>query len=143
MYDEAINIFLNNKEINFPFFIIWKNDKYELNFHKKNNILLLKQNFTINDTYNFIKDIKKYLISKYYIKYNKRPILGIYEPLIIYNLKTFISHLRKYASNNGIGKLYILGTIDNHYLNYIKYFDAVFEYPPKNINLNELVKNKY
>ena len=143
LYDEAINIFLNNKEINFPFFIIWKNDKYELNFHKKNNILLLKQNFTINDTYNFIKDIKKYLISKYYIKYNKRPILGIYEPLIIYNLKTFISHLRKYASNNGIGKLYILGTIDNHYLNYIKYFDAVFEYPPKNINLNELVKNKY
>ena len=142
LYEDIINIFINNKEINFPFFLIWKNDKFDSNHHK-NESLLLYQNYTSNDTNNFIKGIKKYLISKNYIKINGRSILGIYEPLLISNLKLFIFYLRKFANKNGIGKLYIIGTInENFHLNYSKFFDANFEYPPKNINLNELLKNE-
>ena len=34
LYEEPINIFLSKKDIIFPFFIIWKNDKYELNYEE-------------------------------------------------------------------------------------------------------------
>ena len=30
LYDEPLNIILENDDINFPFFLIWKNEKYEL-----------------------------------------------------------------------------------------------------------------
>jgi hypothetical protein len=144
LYDEPINIFLNNKEINFPFFLIWKNDKYELNPNHKNNSILIKQNYTVFDAYNFLDNIKKYLISKYYIKINGKPILGIYEPLLIINIKNFISNLRKYAKKYGIGKIYILGAMnENQNSYYTKLVDGFFECPPKNINLNELLKNEY
>lgn len=144
LYDEPINIFLKNKDINFPFFLIWKNDKYEFNSNNKNNSIIINQNYTAFEAYNFFNDIKKYLISKYYIKLNGKPILGIYEPLIIIKFKNFISNLRKYAKKFGIGKIYILGAMnENQNSNYTKLIDAYFEFPPKNINLNELLKNEY
>ena len=144
LYDEPINIFLENKDINFPFFLIWKNDKYELNPNHKNNSIIIKQNYTVFDAYNFLDNIKKYLISKYYIKIKGKPILGIYEPLLITNIKDFISNLRKYAKKYGIGKIYILGAMnENQNSYYTKLVDGFFECPPKNINLNELLKNEY
>ena len=89
-----------------------------------------------------IEDIKKYLISSFYIKINKKPILAIYDPLEIHNLTIFLSNLRKNAKNLGVNKIYILGTINKiEDQNYIKLFDYFFEYPPKNIYLNELIKN--
>ena len=77
LFDEAINIFLENKEINFPFFIIWKNDKYEVNYEEKNRSILIENNYEVDDAFKLIEDIKKYLISSFYIKMKKMPILAI------------------------------------------------------------------
>ena len=85
LYDEPINIFLENKDINFPFFLIWKNDKYELNYEGNNKSIIIKNKYGPEDAYKLLEDIKKYIISKNYIKINKKPILAIYEPLIIPN----------------------------------------------------------
>ena len=41
LYEEPINIFLANKDIIFPFFLIWKNDKYELNYEEKDKNILI------------------------------------------------------------------------------------------------------
>ena len=86
-------------------------------------------------------DIKKYLIYKNYIKIKKKPILAIYEPSIINNLKEFLSYLRIIAKNLGINEVFIYGTISHEYFNYSKLFDYNFEIPPKNIKLSELIKN--
>ena len=144
LYDEPINIFLECKEINFPFFLIWKNDKYELNYDEKNRNILIENNYEPNDAFKLLEDIKKYLICRFYIKIKKKPILAIYEPLAIPNLSIFLSNLRKNANNLGINKIFILGTMnENEDLNYIKLFDYFFEFPPKNINFNELTKNGF
>ena len=79
LYDEPINIFFENKEINFPFLLIWKNDKYELNYEDKKRSIIIENNYDPDDAFNFIEDIKKYLVSIFYIKIKKKPILAIYE----------------------------------------------------------------
>ena len=92
----------------------------------------------------FIIDTKKYFISKNYIKIKNKPILAIYEPLLISNLKEFLSILRRHAKKLGISDIFILGTInENKDLNYTKLFDYCFEFLPKHIILKELQKNKY
>ena len=144
LYDEPINIFLESKEINFPFFLIWKNDKYELNYEENKRNIIIENRYEPNDAKKLIEDIKKYLISIFYIKINKKPILAIYEPLEIPNITAFLSNLRKFAKNLEINNLFILGTMnENEDLNYIKLFDYFFEFPPKNINFNEITKNNF
>jgi hypothetical protein len=141
LYDEPINIFLKNKEINFPFFLIWYNGEYDLNKNVENESIIIKNNYTFKDAFMFLMDAKKYLMSEKYIKIKKKPILAIYEPFIIINLNKFLSYLRINAKNLGLNEIFILGTIYHEYLNYSKLFDYNFEIPPKNIKLSELYKN--
>ena len=146
LYDEPINIFLENKDINFPFMIIWRNDKYELKYEgkKRNTSFLIENNYEPDDPLKLLEDIKKYFISRFYIKIQQKPILAIYDPLIIPNLSLFLSNLRKNAKNLGINKIFILGTINEiEDLNYIKLFDYCFEFPPKNFNLDKFIKNEF
>ena len=143
IYNKPINIFLN-KEINFPFFLIWKNNKYEFKYKNTKENIIIENKYNCKTAFMLIIDIKKYLISKKYIKIKKKPVLAIYEPFIINNLKEFLFYLRKYAKNLGIKEIFIYGTLnENADLNYSKLFDYYFEFPPKNINLNKLIKNNY
>lgn len=142
LYEEPIKEFLN-KEINFPFFIIWKNDKVEINLNDLNESIIIDQNYKNNTPMQLIKDIQKYLSCKKYIKINKKSVLGIYEPLAIPYLQNYLQKLRKFAIENKIGELYILRIFNEYDKNkYIKLFDGGFEYPPKNININKLIKNQ-
>ena len=142
IFNEAINIFLESKEIDIYFLIIWKNNNYELNINKINKILI-KQEYKENDPINLINDIKKYLISEKYIKINEKPVLGIYNYSKILQIKNFINNLRKASIEIRIGELYILGNfneIEDYYK--IKIFNFNFEFPSININLNKLFNYK-
>ena len=147
IYNEAINIFFEKKEINTYFLIIWKNTNYELNFNNKNEILI-NQEYNENDPINLINDIKKYLISEKYIKINENPVFGIYNYSQILQIKNFINNLRKAAIDNNIGDIYILGNFDEIKDYYkIKLFNFSIEFPLININLNKInyykINNNY
>ena len=135
IYNEAINIFFEKKEINTYFLIIWKNTNYELNFNNKNEILI-NQEYNENDPINLINDIKKYLISEKYIKINENPVFGIYNYSQILQIKNFINNLRKAAIDNNIGDIYILGNFDEIEDYYkIKLFNFSIEFPLINLNI--------
>ncbi len=77
-YDEVINVFLDSDEVDFPFFIIWKNDYLNINDVNGNNIII-NQTYELSDALYFIQNIKKYLVSDKYLKLNQKPVLAIYE----------------------------------------------------------------
>ena len=142
IFNEAINIFLKNKENEIHFLIIWKNSNYELNINNTNKILI-KQEYHENDPINLINDIKKYIISPKYIKINEKPVLGIYNYSKILQIKNFINNLRKASIDNNIGEIYILwdfNEIEDYYK--IKINDFNLEFPFINFNLNKLFNYK-
>ena len=124
-------------EIEFHFFLIWKNDyliNKKKNF-KKNNIEL-------------IDDIEKYLVNSKYIKINEKPVIGIYDPFKIKNLKDMIYNWRMKAKERGIGELFILANINIYPLKTFQkfnknFFNGLYEFPPMNLFSKNLVKNKY
>ena len=69
LFNEPINIFIK-KEIDFPFFLIWKNNKYKINNNNKN--IIIENSYSNKEAFMFIVDIKKYLISKNYIKIKRK-----------------------------------------------------------------------
>jgi len=119
IYNSVVDFFSNNKIINFHFLLIWKNDNF-------GNYLF---DILENKLNNFIKNIKKYLVSKNYIKINNKPAIFIENPFIFEDINETILILREKARNNGIGEIYVVFPI-NKYLNdskYIQIFDAVYD----------------
>ena len=118
IYDNILNIFLKNNTINFPFLINWKNDNFILINNKSEELV------------NFIKTIKKYLISAIYIKINNKPLISIENPLIFPNLNEVLFLLRKEAIKNEIGEIFIIFPINGSMIGTkcMGLFDGAFDF---------------
>ena len=134
LLEKPLDIFIKNKEIKFNFFLIWANEDWTRRWNGYEGKILIKQMYKEYDSYNFIKDIKKYIIDERYIKIDNKPIIGIYEPKKILSLSTTILNWRKESKKIGLGEIYILVCLNNYGLNEmkeLKLFDAVYEFSPR------------
>ena len=127
--DKTADLFLESKVIDFPFFLIWRNEDYKRRFLGFENDVFLVQNYSLNETGHFVHDIKKYLLSKRYIRIKNRQVLGIYDPSVIPELRKTILAIRKEAKSRGI-YLYLLSTSNKIPRVAMSFFDAVFDLPP-------------
>ena len=143
LLEKPLDLFLNNKDIDFKFLLIWANEDWTRRWNGYEGKILIKQEYKKSDPYDFIKDIKKYIIDERYIKIKNKPILGIYEPNKIPNLSNTISIWREESKNIGIGELYILVCLNTYNFNEmknIKLFDAVYEFSPRD-SLKIMIKD--
>ena len=144
LLEKPLNIFIKHKEIIFKFLIIWANENWTKKWDGNDEQIIIKQEYKENDSIYFIKDIRKYLKDERYIKINGKPIIGIYEPFKIPNLNKTIYNWRKESKKLGIGKLFILVCLNHYKINYIqnlKIFDGVYEFPPRD-SLGYLINNQ-
>ena len=143
-YLDDINIFLE-KEIDFPFFLIWKNNNFNNLYNSLNNDNNNNNENKINKIIfkKFAKQINNFIIRKIYIKINNKPILAIENPLIISNKKLLT--LRNIFKQNGIDDLYIICPLTNYQLlNRTNQFDAFYDFPKYEIlNSNKSMFNIY
>ena len=143
--------------------MIWANEDWTRRWNGYEGNILIKQEYKETDPYNFIKDIKKYIIDERYIKINNKSILGIYEPIKIPNLSNTISIWREESKNMRIGELYFINSIIvflsliflyslswnlfiiNIYsfdeMKNIKLFEGVYEFSPRD-SLQLMTKDK-
>ena len=141
--DKTADLFLESKVIDFPFFLIWRNEDYKRRFLGFENDVFLVQNYSLNETGHFVHDIKKYLLSKRYIRIKNRQVLGIYDPSVIPELRKTILAIRKEAKSRGI-YLYLLSTSNKIPRVAMSFFDAVFDLPPLEFyQYRSMKKNKY
>jgi len=108
LLEKPIDILLNNKKIEFKFLLIWANEDWTRRWNGFEGKILIKQEYKECDPYNLIKDIKKYIIDKRYIKINDKPIIGLYEPKKVQNLSSTINTWRESAKKIGLGEIYII-----------------------------------
>ena len=124
VFGGVINILMN--KINFPFFLIWKNEIHE------------KVNYSIIII--LINKIKKYMLSKNYIKIQGKPILSINNPNKISNIEYILLLIRK-ETKKKIGDIFILYPFTGDYKanNFLDGFDAVYDF--SKIDLSENLNN--
>ena len=95
----------------------------------------MKQEYNSDDPINFIKDIKKYLKDKRYIKIEQKPVLGLYEPNKIPNIANVIGIWREKSREFGIGEIFIIISINRNRtqdFQNLDLFNASYEFPPRN-----------
>jgi len=98
IFNNPLDIIIDNKDLDINFFITWNNEKNLTDKH----ILL------INEQLKFLFNLKKYIYDERYIKIDGIPMIGIYNPKDIPDLKKTISIWREKAKEFGIGELFIV-----------------------------------
>ena len=131
IFNKPLTLINKNKK-NFHYMLIWKNDP----IFGKNHENIFEKKYKKIDSEKFIKDIRKYLINKLYIRTNGKPILGIYNIKSIPNLRETIFNLRQKAREFDIGELFIISCLKGLNISEIKdmnIFDGAYNYPPKDL----------
>ena len=138
IFDKELTIIYKNKK-NFHYMLIWKSEKdiYD------NNETLLDDKYEEKNTEEFIKDIKKYLIDKLYIRTNGKPIIGIYNIKTILNLREIILQFKQKARELEIGEIFIISCLNGLNIKEIinmNIFDGAYKLPPKDL-IETKIKN--
>lgn len=140
LMEKPLDLFLDS-DIDFPFCLCWANENWTRAWNGQKKDILIKQEYSDKDYNEFIKNIKKYITDKRYIKIDNKPLIMIYNPTEIPNFEKLVSEWRRYAKEEGIGEIYIASKYDlaNNENKYTEYVDAEFDFPPQGIGHKETI----
>ena len=134
LLEKPIDNLLEHPEVDFPFFLIWANENWTRRWDGENSSILIKQDYSEQDPEAFIKDLKKYLDDARYMKVDGKPVIGIYNPGEVPEIRKVLSVWRETASKLGIGPIQIWSCItdrDAESVGIVDLIDAEYEFPPR------------
>ena len=113
LLEKPIQNFLNNKELNFPFCLMWTNETWTTIWGDGNERKIIKnQILNDGDEEKFANDIIKYIQDKRYIRINNRPVFLLYQPQFFEKerFKSFWNYVRQKVKEQTSEDLYIITT---------------------------------
>ncbi len=143
LMEKPIDILLKNKDLDFPFCLCWANENWTRRWDGLNNEVLIEQKYEKRDPEIFIKDMKKYLVDKRYIRVDDKPVILVYNPKEIPNFEETVASWRRTAREIGIGEIEIWSyrsLFDDDFSN-CDFVDAEFDFAPKTFPVEILDSN--
>jgi lipopolysaccharide biosynthesis protein len=144
LLEKPLDLFIQHPEIDINFCLCWANESWTRRWDGRNKDILIEQEYLDDDPDNFILEIKKYVMDKRYIRIGGIPIILVYNPSDVNNIKDVFIKWRKQAERIGIGRINIFTCNTNGYtaetLNLEDSVDGMVEFPPHNLPRN-LVEN--
>jgi lipopolysaccharide biosynthesis protein len=138
LLEKPLDLFLAHPEIDFNFCLCWANENWTRRWDGLENEILIKQNYSDDDPFRFIEDIQKYILDKRYIRIDGIPVILIYNPGHIPNVRDVFIKWKNHAEEIGIGKIKIWICITFQHtpktLNIEDIVDGTVEFPPHNIS---------
>lgn len=143
LLEKPVDIFLENKDIDFPFCFCWANENWTRTWDGLNQNILIKQEYSEEDRRSFIIDIRKYLDDERYIRVDGKPVIVVYNPRIIPHCKDTFLKWRETAREIGIGEIVIWTVqgdknmpVQDHELDPV--IDGEIEFPPHGYGFPEI-----
>lgn len=130
LLEKPLNLFLENKDIQFPFCLCWANESWTKGFFGSSREIIMKQNSSAESYRSFIHDIVKVMKDERYIQIHGKKVLQIYKPQDIPQCESVIRYWRDYCRTHGVGEIYLIGcwTADQPTNFIYKGFDAISEF---------------
>ncbi len=139
LLEKPLDLLLSHPEIDTEFCIIWANENWTRTWDGFEKNILLAQDYSEKDGFDFIRDLKKYLMDPRYLRVKGKPVVVIYAPKLIPNLHSLIQQWRQTAKQLEIGEIEIW-ICRTHHKNAsdLDIFDDVegeVQFPPNSHNL--------
>jgi len=129
--ETPLKAMLGNANVDMPFFLIWANENWTRKWDGLDDEVLIQQDHSARDSDRFLDHIIHYLRDGRYIKINGRPVLGLYRPDLIPDLRKTIARWNSAVREHGFEGLHILAcnSFGNDYSNHAEISQAL-EFPP-------------
>jgi lipopolysaccharide biosynthesis protein/SAM-dependent methyltransferase len=155
LLEKPVDMLLEHPEIDINFCLCWANENWTRAWDGLDREVLMAQEYADDDSKKFICDIKKYMNDRRYIRVNDKPVIIVYNPWKIDDIRKTFSEWKEYAMHKGIGEIeiWICRTFGQtaESLNISDLVDAEVEFPPHGIppigakitEINERISNVY
>lgn len=134
LLEKPMDMLLEHPEIDFPFMAVWANENWTRTWDGLESSILIEQKYSEEDPEHFISEIKKYLDDKRYIRVDGKPVIGVYAPQSIPNVKEVLKRWRSMARTCGIGEILIwicAADMNTHQIGIEDDIDGEYEFPPR------------
>ena len=137
--EEIFNIISKDNSNNFSFFIILNNN---IDINQQNQTSLIEYEAYREKSLNiFIDCFGTYSISKNYIKFKEKPILGIFHSSLSFEL---INYIRNHERKNNSYSIHIISIFNgNKESKYLNLTNSFVEFPSQNIGLEKNLTQEY
>ena len=137
LMEKPLDMLLDHPEIDLPFCLCWANENWTRAWDGQTSEVLIAQDYSESDPQQFIDDNEKYFDDSRYIRVNGKPVLIVYNPGHIPNIKSVFASWRKRAEEVGLGEILIWTCqTSNNTAEVLKITDSVdgeVEFPPHNM----------
>jgi lipopolysaccharide biosynthesis protein len=131
LLERPVEDILHTGKPDFPYMLCWANENWSRRWDGSDDIVLIQQNYSVEDAREHIKVLLPHFLDPRYIRIDGKPFFLIYRSQIIPNLKEYVDIFRQEAKKAGI-ELYI-GRVESHFevgLQHMNDFEAAVEFQP-------------
>lgn len=133
LMEKPLDILLDHSEIDINFCLCWANGNWTRRWDGHDKDILIAQEHKVDDPVNFIHDLRKYIEDKRYIRVHGKPVIIVYNPAEINNVKNVFEQWKEEALKTGIGEISIwicIGFGSARALGLTDIVDKEIEFPP-------------
>lgn len=124
----------NGKTLDFPFCLCWANENWTRRWDGAEADILMEQSHSLDDHAKVIADLLRFFSDPRYLKVDGKPVMVVYRPAIIKDLKAMVTIWREAAQVAGLPGLHLVATNAFGFSDAPSIgFDALCEFPPHNI----------
>jgi len=137
--EAPLEAMLASGEPDFPFSLCWANENWTRTWDGGDKDVLLAQQYRPADDVTIIRDIVRYLRAPNYIRVNGKPLLSIYRPGLLPDIRRTVDTWRSVCLDEGVGEIYLTcmevfdlarAYVDPRPMG----FDASIEFPPSGMS---------
>lgn len=133
LLEKPVENYLKDSNLDFPFCLCWANENWSRRWDGLDSEILIEQNHSESDDIEFIKHVSQFMRDERYIRIDGKPLLLVYRPSLLPDVKATVLRWREWCMQNSIGEIYLAYTQSFESVNPEKYgFDAAVEFPPNN-----------
>lgn len=133
LLEKPIEMMLKNKKIDIPFCLCWANENWSKRWDGGNNEIIVEQDYgDEDDLINHVNYLCEFFNDDRYIKIDNEPLLLIYKPELIPNLKKVVKIIRKTVKANHFKGVKLAVQFPTCFFNnaHLKYFDYYIQFEP-------------
>lgn len=134
LLEKPIEKMLEDSSIDIPFCLCWANENWSKRWDGGNNEVIVKQDYgDVKDLNNHIDYLCDFFRDERYIRIDNKPLLLIYKPEIIPNLKYVLKHIRERIIENGFDGVVLVCQHPTFYMDRVNLslFDYYIQFQPQ------------
>lgn len=134
LLEKPLEAMLHNPAVDIPFCLCWANENWSKRWDGGNNEVIVEQDYGDQaDLQQHVDYLCEFFRDPRYIKENGAPLLLLYKPELIPNLKTVVRTIRRRAKENGFPDVKLIVQYPKFYFDGagLGLFDAFIQFEPR------------